>query len=203
MGQFRKYAQPPPQRRDMIAEGLSPGATQEELDMYEPMDGMGGDPFMGGGLPMPYDYGAPKQQWNAEMMDRLVDTSIDEHNKDGSLVRVRPKLWLFDTKAFRHLQLTNLRSRDQTEIERDIADIQMLSHQDGNDQLCDEIQQRVYSKIAMFKSRSDLPVQLRERDAWVTNVSELKTHEIKRPQGGSGGGFFSDLLGGGKKRRDY
>jgi hypothetical protein len=84
-------------------------------------------------------------------------------------------------------------------MERDIVDIQMLAHQDGNDQMCEEMQQRVYAKLAMFKSRSDLPIQHRERDAWFTNVSELKTHEIKRPQGT--GGFFSDLTG--KKRREY
>jgi hypothetical protein len=173
---------------------LIPGRSPAQQEHESTSSLERGDPFMGGGLPMPYDYGAPKQQWNAEMMDRLVDTTIDEYNKDGNLVRKRPKLWLFDTKVFRHFQLTNLRSRDQTEIERDIADIQMLSHQDGNDQLCDEIQQRVYSKIAMFKSRSDLPVQLRERDAWVTNVSELKTHDIPKPAGNSGG-FFSDLFG--------
>ncbi len=84
-------------------------------------------------------------------------------------------------------------------MERDIQDIQMLAHQDGNEVMCEEMQQRVYAKLAMFKSRSDLPIQHRERDAWFTNVSELKTHEIKRPQGT--GGFFSDLMG--KKRQQY
>jgi hypothetical protein len=162
----------------------------------QPGQGQGGDPFMGGGLPPPDFYGAPKQQWNAEMMDRLIDTRITLEDKDGNPIE-KPKLWLFDTDAFRHFQLSNLRSRDQTEMERDISDIQMLAHQDGNETLCEELQQRVYSKLSMFKSRCDLPIQHRERDAWFTNVSELKTDEIKKPQGQNG--FFSDLL----HRRQY
>lgn len=169
---------------------------------YDYYDGGGlgmGDPFIGGSLPPPDYYGMPKQQWNAEMMDRLIDTGIEEKNSDGTL-KPKPKLWLFETKAFRHLQLSNLRSRDQTEIERSIADILMLAHQDGNEAMCEEAQVRVYSQIAMFKSRSDLPIQHRERDAWFTNVQEMKTQEIRRPQGT--GGFFSDLLGK-KKKTDY
>lgn len=198
MGNFRKYQQPP-----MGGQPALPPGAGEDIDLYEPDPGMGmmGDPYMmGGGLPPPDFYGVPKQQWNAEMMDRLIDTTVKViKDKEGNALP-KPKLWLFETDAFRHLQLSNLRSRDQTEIERDICDIQMLAHQDGNEQMCEEMQVRVYAKIAMFKSRSDLPIQHRERDAWFTNVSELKTHEIKRPQA-TGGGFFSDVMG--KKRRDY
>lgn len=200
MGQFDRYRKPPSYATQPLgSQQLPPG--EENYEMYEPNGGMMmGDPFMGGGLPPPDFYGAPKQQWNAEMMDRLIDTGIKPRFNAEGIELPRQKLWLFESEAFRHLQLTNLRSRDQTEIERDIADILMLANQDGNEQMCEEMQWRVYSKLAMFKSRSDLPIQHRERDAWFTNVSELKTHEIKRPQGT--GGFFSDLLGK-KNRRDY
>lgn len=202
MGQFKKYSQPPP--AELLDKNAIP-PPGEAIEDYLPDGGnldMRGDPFMMGGALPPIDYyGQPKQQWNAEMMDRLIDTSIKpKKDEQGNPIPI-PKLWLFQTEAFRHFQLSNLRSRDQTEMERDIADIQMLAHQDGNEVLCEELQQRVYAKLAMFKSRSDLPIQHRERDAWFTNVSELKTHEIKRPQGS--GGFFSDLMGGKKSRRDY
>jgi hypothetical protein len=198
MGQFSKYAQPPP----------APRQLPEGTDVYEPVGALvpkdpqtQGDPFtqMGGSIPMPYEYGAPRQQWNAEMMDRLMDTDIDTFDKDGHMIRERPKLWLFETKAFRHLQLTNLSRRDQSEIERDIMEIQMLAHQDGNDTLCDEIQTRVYGKIAMYKSRGDMPVPLRERDAWITNVNQIKSENIDKPAGNSGG-FFSNLFGVRKDR---
>jgi len=174
---------------------IDPAMQGGESDYY--MD----DPmFMGGSLPPIDMYGQPRQQWNVQMLDRMIDTNIDDYDKDGNVVRERPKLWLFDTKAFRHLQLTNLRSRDQTEIERDIADIYMLAHQDGNEDLCEEAQRKTYAKINMYKSRGDMAVPLRERDAWITQVSEMKTPEIKRPQGT--GGFFADLLGK-KRRTDY
>ena len=101
----------------------------------------------------------------------------------------------------RHFQLTNLRSRDQTEIERDLADIQMLAHQDGNEVLVEELQNRVFAKVLLAKSRSDLPIQHRERDAWFTNVQELKQSEIKRPK--ESGGFFADLGIGRKNRGSY
>jgi hypothetical protein len=202
MGQFKKYAQPP--ASELLDQRAQTGEMMIE-GQYEPNGGMLMDPgmgggFMGGGLPPIDYYGQPKQQWNKEMMDTLIDTQIKVRKDDQGNILPKPKLWLFDTEAFRHFQLSNLRSRDQTEMERDIADIQMLAHQDGNETMCQELQQRVYAKLAMFKSRSDLPIQHRERDAWFTNVSELKTHEIKRPQ--SSGGFFSDVLGR-KKSRDY
>lgn len=155
--------------------------------------------FMGGSLPPIDMYGRPGQQWNLEMLDRMIDTDIDRTDKDGNPMP-RPKLWLFDSPVFRHFQLTNLRSRDQTEIERDIADILMLSHQDGNEDLCEEQQRKTYAKITMYKSRGDMSVPLRERDAWITTVNEMKSPEIKRPQGT--GGFFADLLGK-KRRTDY
>jgi len=202
MAGFKRYARPPPIAPvgDAIAQLIDPelaggtSAQMQDQDYY-----MDDSQFMGGNLPPIDYYGQPKQQWNAEMMDRLLKTDIDRFDKEGNMLP-RPKLWLFDTEAYRHLQLTNLRSRDQTEIERDIADILMLSHQDGNESLCDEQQYKTYSKLLMFKSRSDLPIQHRERDAWFTTVSEMKSPEIKRPQGS--GGFFSDLFGK-KKRNEY
>jgi hypothetical protein len=196
MGLLDKYSRPPTTKQ------LSDGN-----DIYEPVGDLvskqQADPFMnvGGGLPMPYDYAPPRQQWSGEMMDRLMDTDIDTFDKEGKRIGgERPQLWLFETKAFRHFQLSNLSSRAQAEIERDIADIQMLANQDGNECLCQEIQIRVYAKIAMYKSRGDMPVPIRERDAWITNVSEIKNNDVPRPAG-NGGGFFSKLLGGGNRDR--
>jgi hypothetical protein len=197
MGQFRKYAQPP------VTKELTAGQ-----DMYEPTGALApkdpqtqGDPFtqMGGSIPMPYEYAQPRQQWNAEMMDRLIDCEIDTYDKDGNLVKDRPLLWLFETKVFRHFQLTNLSRRDQAEIERDIADIEMLACQDGNELMCNEMQRRVYAKVAMYKSRGDMPVPMRERDAWITNVNQIKSENIDKPAGNSGG-FFSNLFGVRKDR---
>jgi hypothetical protein len=158
------------------------------------------DQFMGGGIPTPDFYGIPKPHWNVEMMDRLIDTKIDPGKDKNGKPRPKPKLWLFQTSAFRHFQLSNLRSRDQTEIERDIAEVMMLTGQDGNDALCEELQVRIYAKLNMYKSRCDLPSPHRERDAWYTNVTELKHEEIKRPVSNSSS-FFEEW--GNNRRRNY
>src|SRR5512138_3056933 len=113
MGSFDRYRKPPKLANvgDAVGNVLNgmvegdPGQQggQPGYDQYDPMGY--GDPFMGGGLPPPDFYGSPKQQWNAEMMDRLICTDVPVGvDKNGDPV-AKPKLWLFETNAFRHFQL--------------------------------------------------------------------------------------------------
>jgi hypothetical protein len=160
-----------------------------------------GDPYGAGAMLPPLDtYSRPHPQWNEKMMEIFLGIKIPPkmvQDKKGNWVEnpERPKLWLFEIPdVVKHFQLSNLRSRDQTEIERDISDLQMLANQEGNDTLVDELQFRILSKLALFKSRGDLSFPYTERAQYQLNINEMKTGEIKRPTQQSAG-FFGELLG--------
>lgn len=152
----------------------------------------------GGGLPPLSAYAPPSSSFNERMAEIAVGASLTIAGKPVGNIDELPTLFYFLTDNWRHLQLTNLKAKDQRYIEREIADIHMLAGQGRRKLLCKLKQIELFNSIYLFKSRSDLD-DMRERKIWTLQTSQFQNQEIKRPKESGGGfiNFFTGNKGGG------
>jgi hypothetical protein len=165
-----------------------------------PMQYPGFDPYMTSGLPPVSSYGQVAPSFNEKLAELAIGTNLSIKGVDIADISELPTLFYFITDNWRHFQLSNLRGKDQRDIERSIADIHMLAGQDGNEFMCKLKQIELLNSVYLFKSRSDLD-DMRERKIWTLQTQQMQQGEIKRPKEGSGG--FLSFFSGKNKGGDY
>ena len=108
-----------------IQQDEAPPQQQQVQPYGDPMMDMG----MGGGLPPASMYGAPPAAFNEKMAELAIGTGLKIGGQCITNLDQLPTLFYFLTDNWRHFQLSNLKSREQRYLEREIADIHMLAHQ--------------------------------------------------------------------------
>jgi hypothetical protein len=186
--------------------------TQVKPGMDFPLDGLGDipqqqyyqdqymDPIGSPPLPPVGSYGSAQPSFNEKIAELAIGSSLTVGGKPVLTLNELPIIFYPLTDNWRHFQLSNLKSKDQRDIERRIKYIHLLASRPRYEMVCKMKQIELFNKIYLYKSRCDLD-DMRERKIWTLQTQQMQQQEIHRPKEGSGG--FLNFFTGKNRGGDY
>jgi hypothetical protein len=188
MGNFlddiiKPVKQLPPQGMDFPLDGIG------DLQYADPNMDFMGPPT----LPPMGSYGQVQPSFNEKIAELAIGTSLTIGGKPVETLETLPTIFYPLTDNWRHFQLSNLKNKDQRDIERRIKYIHLLASRPRYKTVCIMKQIELFNKIYLYKSRCDLD-DMRERKIWTLQTQQMNQQDIHRPKEG-GGGFLSFFTG--------